>query len=84
MFLGMLVGFIFSKQKLFIKIADKLCTLAIFALLFLLGINVGSNEKIVQNFHNLGVQAIIITIGALLGSLILALITYKLFFQSKK
>jgi uncharacterized membrane protein YbjE (DUF340 family) len=83
MFLGILVGFLFNGKTKFIKIADKLCTLAIFLLLFLLGLNVGTNDEILKNFHNLGLQAIILTLGAVFGSLIVALITYKLFFNKK-
>jgi len=51
--------------------------------LFLLGIGVGLNKTIVSNMAKIGLQAILITFGAVLGSLILAYITYTLFFIQK-
>ncbi len=84
MVVGIVVGFSISNRKKLIKINDKLTSFAIYLLLFLLGISVGLNDKIINNIHTIGLQAIIITIGALLGSLMCAYITYKLFFCVKK
>ncbi len=84
MLVGIVVGFSISNRKKLIKINDKLTSFAIYLLLFLLGISVGLNDKIINNIHTIGLQAIIITMGALLGSLVCAYITYKLFFVRKK
>ena len=66
---GMIVGYQFRRQPRLIKIADR-CTLwIIYLFLFLLGLGVGVNEKIVQNLGTLGIQAGIITAGALVGSI---------------
>lgn len=81
MTIGMLTGYLIHKKSILLKINNKLLTFSIYFLLFLLGIKIGLNDKIVNNIHNLGFQAVIITIGALLGSLICAYITYKLFFS---
>jgi len=83
MTLGIGLGFFVVKFPKVIKGVDKMTTWSIYLLLFLLGIGVGLNEKIINNLHTIGLQALILTIGAILGSLIFAYITYKLFFKSK-
>ncbi len=83
MSIGIAVGFLISKRENLIKINDKLVRWAIYLLLFLLGIGVGTNKDIINNIHTIGLQAILITIAALLGSLICAYIVYRLFFKSK-
>ncbi len=84
MTLGIFIGFLISNRPKIIRAADKLTSWSIYLLLFLLGIGVGLNDKIINNIHTIGLQALILTIGAVLGSLILAFITYRLFFKSNK
>ncbi|PID89310.1 MAG: DUF340 domain-containing protein [Bacteroidia bacterium] len=81
---GIVVGFFMHDKTKLIKINDKLISWAIYLLLFLLGVSVGLNDNIINNIHTIVLQAIIITIGALLGSLICASIIYRLFFIPKK
>lgn len=83
MTLGFIFGYILRNKSTFILFSNKATTLIIYILLFFLGIGVGLNKTIVSNMVNIGLKAIIITFGALLGSLILAYITYKLFFIPK-
>jgi len=83
MTLGIALGFFVGKFPKIIKGVDKMTTWSIYLLLFLLGIGVGLNEKIINNLHTIGLQALILTVGAVLGSLIFAYITYKLFFKNK-
>jgi len=80
---GIIIGTFVGKFPKFIKGVDKLTSWAIYLLLFLLGIGVGLNDKIINNLPTIGVQAIVLTLGAVLGSLVLALITYTLFFKQK-
>lgn len=81
MVLGILIGIVFNNRKKFISIIDKLTNWAIYALLFLLGISVGLNKTIINHLDSIGAKALIITIGAVFGSIVMALITYKLFFK---
>ena len=83
MTIGFIIGYVLRNKTKFILFSNKATTLIIYMLLFLLGIGVGLNKTIVSNMANIGLQAIIITFGAVLGSLILAYITYKLFFIQK-
>ena len=59
MFAGMLLGFLLRKQRL--SWIHKVITVFIWLLLFLLGIDVGSNQEIINGLHT-------ITLAAVLGS----------------
>ncbi len=78
---GMLLGYFLREKKKFLKISEKMTTISIFTLLFMLGIGVGLNEKIINGLDEIGWQAVSITFGAVLGSLVFAYFTYQLFFK---
>lgn len=66
--IGIATGYLFRNQKL--DFVNKIITVLIWLLLFLLGAEVGLNEHIVQNFHILGFEAFLIAFFATLGSVI--------------
>lgn len=80
---GILVGLALGKYPITLKINDKLLNAAIYLLLLLLGIGVGLNDKIIDNFYNIGLQALIIAIGAIAGSVAFCWVIYKSFFHLK-
>ena len=82
MVLGILIGSVFNNRRKFISIIDKMTNWAIYTLLFLLGISVGLNKTIINHLDNIGLNSLLITIGSVLGSIIFALITYKIFFKN--
>ena len=53
-------------------VVSKIITVLIWALLFLLGIQVGSNPKIIGGLQTLGVEALLLTIGGSIGSILAA------------
>jgi uncharacterized membrane protein YbjE (DUF340 family) len=81
MILGIGVGYLFRKRNL--SFISRLITVLIWVLLFVLGLEVGSNPQIVSNLGKLGLDALIITLGALLGSIILAALLWKFVNKSK-
>jgi uncharacterized membrane protein YbjE (DUF340 family) len=81
MLTGILTGFAINKYPLAIKVNDKLISWAIYVLLFLLGISVGLNKTILQNLDKIGVQALIITVGAISGSVLALWILYRVLFR---
>ncbi len=83
MVLGIGIGLIIGNRPKTIKVVGVLTSFSIFLLLFLLGIGVGTNNKIINNLDSIGIQALVLSIGALLGSLICAYFTYNLFFKKK-
>lgn len=80
---GMILGYLLKEKKKFLQISEKLTTIIIFVLLFMLGIGVGLNEKVISSIDTIGWQATLITAGSILGSLIFAFIIYKFFFTTK-
>lgn len=68
MFTGMLVGYLLRSQRL--SWIHKVITLLIWLLLFLLGIDVGGNETIIRGLYSIGLEAIIITLAAVVGSIL--------------
>ncbi|MBN2789711.1 MAG: LysO family transporter [Candidatus Delongbacteria bacterium] len=82
--LGSLLGYIIREKKNFLKHLDKITFFSVLALLFLLGFSVGKDPVIIRNLHNLGLQALILSVAAILGSAIVSFIVYKLFFKDIK
>ncbi|GCB36898.1 LysO family transporter [Bacteroides faecalis] len=70
MLTGMLVGYLLRSKRL--TWIHKIITFLIWLLLFLLGIDVGGNEAIMKGLHTLGLEALIITLAAVIGSTLLA------------
>jgi len=68
--IGVIFGYLLRKKKT-LNINRPIMTL-ICILLFILGVEVGENETILQNFDSIGIEALIITGGAVLGSILLS------------
>ena len=82
MLTGMLLGFLLRKQKL--SGIHKVITVLIWLLLFLLGIDVGGNQKIINGLHTIGMEAIVITLAAVLGSVTAAWVLWYALYKRKK
>lgn len=78
----MLAGYLLRKRDL--KKIHSVITLLIWLLLFILGIEVGGNEQIVKGLHTLGMEAVILTIGGTLGSVIAAWALWRALYQKKE
>ena len=79
---GILIGRLLSRQRKVIQTFDRLTTWAIYLLLFLLGISIGSNHEIISNLGSLGIKALIIAGFSVAGSILLSMIIYRLFFKT--
>lgn len=84
MTIGIAAGYGVKKFLPVVKVNDKLTTWAIYLLLFLMGIGIGANKTIMSSLHNLGLNALIISIGGVLGSISLGWVTYRLFFKNSQ
>lgn len=67
---GILVGYLTRKQE--INSIGRIITALIWILLFLLGIEVGGNQQIIEGLATLGLEALVITAAAILGSCLAA------------
>ena len=72
---GILTGYLF--RKLNFNWISGLITVLIWILLFVLGIEVGSNESIISNLGTLGLEALLLATAATLGSVFLAFLLWK-------
>lgn len=75
MFIGIGLGYMLRRQSL--PRINKVITALIWLLLFLLGIEVGHNERIIRSLPTLGVEAFVIAIVGVLGSCIAAWTLWK-------
>lgn len=82
MLTGMLLGFLLRKQRL--QGIHKAITVLIWLLLFLLGIDVGGNREIIHGLHTIGMEAIAITLAAVLGSVTSAWGLWYVLYKRKK
>jgi len=84
MSVGIIIGSIFHKNKNLIRLSERITTYAIWSLLFLLGLEIGTNEVIVENIGTLGIKAFIISFGAILGSVLLSYFLYNFLFKNDR
>lgn len=83
MSLGILAGFLVRNKPKVIIWNDRAVSAAIYLLLFLLGVSVGGNQQIMGNLGSLGLRALSLAFGAIVGSVGLSYLTYKWFFAGR-
>ena len=81
---GIILGYLIRNKIRFIKYIDPSINIAIYLLLFLLGISVGGNRTVMDNLGSLGFNALLLAMGAVAGSVGLSYLTYKMFFATDK
>ena len=70
MLAGILTGWLLRGRR--IQVVRRAVTPLIWLLLFLLGVEVGGNERIIRSLHTLGLEALAIAAGTTLGSVLAA------------
>lgn len=80
MFIGIGIGYLFRDLQILQKV-EKGISITIFLLLFVLGVSVGSNNLIINDFWKLGWQAAILASFGTIGSISVALLMFHLFFK---
>lgn len=83
MLTGIALGYRFRRVVLFHK-TEKTISITILFLLFFFGLNIGSNQSLIHNFGSFGLQALLLAVAGLAGSLIMSWITYRLFFRKEE
>lgn len=73
---GIGAGYLLRRRPL--RHLGKVISLLIWILLFLLGVEVGGDERIVKGIASLGLEAVVITFAGVCGCGVLALILWKL------
>ena len=75
MLCGIAVGYLFRKKNT--RFVSHVITALIWLLLFLLGIEVGSNPRIVMGMQTLGIEALVLTIGGAVGTILFSWLMWK-------
>lgn len=73
---GIGAGYLLRRRPL--RHLGKIVSVLIWVLLFLLGVEVGGDERIVKGIASLGVEAVMITIAGVAGCGLLSLVLWKL------
>lgn len=79
---GICVGLLFRKRNM--HWIQHVITFLIWLLLFLLGIEVGFNKRIIDGLQALGLEALILTIGGVAGSIALSWLLWHFISKEKK
>lgn len=74
--IGITFGLIVKNEKFFIY-SDKVSTVALMLLMLVIGLGIGLDKSIVDNFLKIGVDCVIISISAIVFSVLLTLIVEK-------
>lgn len=82
MVLGVILGYLLRKKEF--RNISKIITLFIWLLLFILELEVGANPEILSGLTNIGMEAVIITLAAVLGSAMAAFLLWKHIHKKRK
>jgi uncharacterized membrane protein YbjE (DUF340 family) len=77
---GLLKGKFSDSQKKYVSIA---ITCLVFVLILLMGLKTGSNKAVIDNLGLYGLQSLLITVFAIIGSIVFAVLFEKLFFREE-
>ena len=80
---GFLVGFLVKRWIKSTKPIERLVTIAIWLLIFILGTNVGFNRVVMSNLHTLGLWALIIAAGSIAGSIAIVAIIQRYIYKGR-
>lgn len=83
MAVGALTGHLLRHIRL-LRQVEKSASLTVFALLFVLGLSIGSNQLIIENLDRFGWQAAVLATAGTAGSILAAALVVQLFFNKKK
>lgn len=75
MLCGIVTGFLSRRRKA--SFLSPLITVLIWILLFLLGIEVGGNDRVLRGLHTLGLEAAAISFAGIAGSILLAWLLWR-------
>lgn len=78
----MILGFLLKAKQRIVSINEKLITYAIYLLLFMMGLSIGSKNQLVESLSSLGVLALVLSVGAVAGSVLTGFVIFKLFFKN--
>jgi uncharacterized membrane protein YbjE (DUF340 family) len=76
--LGAGLGILLRKREILAPLVEKLTQVVVCALMVVLGVSVGANQQVMQNLGSLGFQALVLTAGAVTGSILVVRGLYRI------
>jgi uncharacterized membrane protein YbjE (DUF340 family) len=80
--IGGLSGFLLRDIRGLNFYSEKITSYLIYFLLFFMGMSVGINPEIMENLYHLGLEALLISLFTITGSVVLAFLLYKITFRN--
>ncbi len=77
---GAATGYLF-RGRTFFKAIDQSTAYTIYAMLFIFGITIGANEELINDIAKFGMQATLLALSAILGSIVASYFAYKIFLK---
>lgn len=81
---GIVAGALLRRQPRVVRLADHIALAAVFVLLFLLGLDMGSREDVITDLGSVGLRAGLIALAAMVGSLAATSVVWVLFFRRSR
>ena len=78
---GIAAGLLVRRKLNVVRIVDRAALGAVFLLLFLLGLDVGSRHEVIRNISEVGLEAGMISTAAMVGSLALTWVVHVVWFR---
>ena len=78
---GVFVGYLLRSRKSVLAVAGRATTWSLYLLIFLLGISVGTNDAVVRALGRLGMQALVLSAGGIVGSVLVGCLVSRMFFD---
>ena len=79
---GMILGYLLRSKSAVLAVAEKGMMWSVYFLVFFLGISVGVNQAVVRALGSLGLQALVLSLGGIVGSVLLSWVVSRAFFES--
>lgn len=81
MFSGIALGYLLRKVR-WVAHVGTTSMVTILLLLFVMGIEIGGNDRIIDSLASLGVEALVVAVAATLGAVVAARIVYNMFLKN--
>ncbi|SKC21286.1 LysO family transporter [Alkalitalea saponilacus] len=82
--IGLIAGRFFKSYSIVRKRASLFMMWSVYLLLFFLGISVGNNPDVIENIPQLGWQAFLLSLGAVMGSVVFVALLMLLFHRNNR
>ena len=82
--IGVSLGLSASRISILLKMNERMLTLSVYLLLFILAISIGADDLIVRNLDRIGWTSFIVIVGVIAVSTIVCLHLYKILFRKYK